>query len=72
MTILKLVKETIEFADLKFISWLNDNCDLFGSIIEDELLKNMQQAKSIRWDDLIIRCEWKKEVLDKIDTRDKE
>lgn len=36
-------------------------------MIKNELLNNEQKSKSIRWDDLIIRCEWKKEVLDYAD-----
>lgn len=33
-------------------------------MVNNELLNNEQKAKSIKWDDLIIRCEWKKEVMD--------
>ena len=49
------------------MEWLEANFVYFKSMIEDELLNNEQKSKSIRWDDLIIRCEWKKEVIDYVD-----
>lgn len=66
LIILKLVKETIENADQKFQQWLEENIDMFCSIIETELL-NKSSSKSIRWDDMIIRSEWKKEIMDFLD-----
>ena len=64
LNILKLVKEVIENADKKFQDWLEDNTEMFCQIIENDLLKSDQKIKSLRWDDLIILSEWKKQVLD--------
>lgn len=63
LNVLKLLKETIEFADQKFLLWLKSNFLHFCKIVDEELLRNEQQAKSIRWDDLIVRCEWKQEIM---------
>lgn len=57
----------IEFADSKFFSWLEVNFEFFRNIVETELLSNTEKVKSLRWDDLIIRCEWKKDIVDYID-----
>lgn len=65
--VLKLIKEMIEFADSKFFSWLEVNFEFFRNIVETELLSNTEKVKSLRWDDLIIRCEWKKDIVDYID-----
>ena len=70
LIVLKIVKETVENADAKFQDWLEANTELFCSVIEKELLGQESKAKSIRWDDLIIRCEWKKEVLDFVDANE--
>lgn len=67
LVILKLVKETVENADAKFQQWLEENIEMFCSMIEMELLDQRSKAKSIRWDDLIIRSEWKKEIIDFLD-----
>lgn len=69
LTVLKLLKETVDNADEKFQEWLEENTDLFCKIVNEELL-NKDAAKNIRWDDLIIRCEWKKELLASLDQFD--
>lgn len=58
--ILKVLKETVENADNQFLQWLEVNLRLFCNIVENDLLG---KTKSIRWDDLIIRCEWKADIL---------
>lgn len=62
LTVLKILKETIENMDEKFQDWLEENTEFFCKIVNEELL-NKEAAKKIGWDTLIIRCEWKKELL---------
>jgi len=40
LILLKLLKETIEFADQKFLKWLETNIKFFSQLIDTELLKN--------------------------------
>ena len=44
-----------------FILWLEKNITIFLNIIEKEL--DDKNCKSMRWDDLIIRCEWKTKMI---------
>ena len=67
LVVLKLMKETVENADQKFQQWLEQNIDLFCAMIEMELIDQQTKSKSIRWDDLIIRSEWKKEIIEFLD-----
>lgn len=67
LVVLKLIKETVENSDEKFKKWLQDNIEMFSGMIEMELMDKAYNAKSIRWDDLIIRAEWKKEISDFLD-----
>lgn len=42
---------------------METNVDLFCSVVNNEL-KDKSKSKGVRWDDLIIRCEWIKEIIE--------
>jgi hypothetical protein len=58
---LNLVVKVLEKGDKKFIFWVERNISVFLKIIEKELDSKVQ--KFMRWDDLIILCEWKTKMI---------
>jgi len=58
---LNLVVKVLEKGDKKFIFWVERNISVFLKIIENELDSKVQ--KFMRWDDLIILCEWKTKMI---------
>jgi len=55
---LNIVRFVLENCDSVFKEWLEDHPDYFNTIVKDEVCEK-PSAKSMKWDDLIIRCEWK-------------
>ncbi len=58
---MNLVVKVLEKGDKKFIFWVERNISVFLKIIEKELDSKVQ--KFMRWDDLIILCEWKTKMI---------
>lgn len=58
---MNLVVKVLEKGDKKFIFWVERNISVFLKIIENELDSKVQ--KFMRWDDLIILCEWKTKMI---------
>lgn len=55
---LNIVRFVLENCDPAFKEWLEDHPDYFNTIVREEVC-DKPAAKSMKWDDLIIRCEWK-------------
>ena len=55
---LNIVRFTLENCDPVFKDWLEDNTAYFKTVVKEELC-DKPAAKSMKWDDLIIQCEWK-------------
>lgn len=55
---LNIVRFVLENCDNIFKEWLEDHPDYFNTIVQDEVC-DQPSAKSMKWDDLIIRSEWK-------------
>ena len=49
------------------MDFLEENGELFSNIIKYELNENPERLKGLKWDDLIILCEWKKTIIDMLD-----
>jgi hypothetical protein len=50
----------LENSDAKFKDWLEDHADYFIDIIKNELIDH--NITGMKWDDLILRCEWKWDI----------
>jgi hypothetical protein len=55
---LNIVRFALENCDPTFKDWLEDHPDYFNNIVKEELC-DKPATKSMKWDDLIIRSEWK-------------
>ena len=64
MILLQLIKNTLSDADQKFLDLLQSNQKLFVDFVQIDLAGKV--LKGMKWDDLIIRVEWKKRILDLI------
>ena len=58
---LMITKFAIENGDVKFFKFLKDNSQFFIDIIKDELCG--QSLQGMKWDDLILRTEWKWSII---------
>ena len=55
---LSVVRFTLENMDAIFKDWLEDNISYFITMLNEEIF-NQSCVKSLKWDDLILRLEWK-------------
>lgn len=54
---LNILRFVLENSDPIFVDWLEDNIDYFNDIIRNEVAD--QNKQGMKWDDVILRCEWK-------------
>jgi len=54
---LTVVKFTLENGDAKFDEFLRDHPEFFLDMVRNELVD--KNIVGLKWDDLIVRCEWK-------------
>lgn len=57
LTALTIVSLALENGDSKFDEWLQDEPDFFMDFVRDELVDH--NLVGIKWDDVILRVEWK-------------
>ena len=63
---LVLAWNALQFADSDFKKCLKKSCSVFVDIISKE--PNGQSIKGIKWDDLIVRTEWKVALISFFDS----
>ena len=66
MQALLLAKLAIENADEEFHELLKERTDLFCQVVINELCN--KKLAGIKWDDLILRIEWKAQIVKYVDS----
>ena len=66
MQALLLAKLAIENADEDFHEILKERTDLFCQVVVNELCN--KKLTGIKWDDLILRVEWKNQIINYVDS----
>ena len=57
---LNILRFVLENGDPIFLEWVDENTDNFNDFIRNEV--DGQNKKGVKWDDVILRVEWKWKV----------
>jgi ABC-type oligopeptide transport system ATPase subunit len=68
LSALLISKNALEFGDPKFKELLRCNPDLFNDIVSKDLAT--QSTKGVKWDDLVLRFEWRHKLLQQVEAHD--